>query len=137
MFVTILVLSAACKDDGTAADAGPPADARRFGDAALQSCGIDAGCDHLYANVCHPSRGVCVECAGDDDCTNTSLGPNCQQAVGYCSCDTDDDCQGNPNGPRCHPVVHACTCIDRDDCGGDSCSLELYLGAGVRTCVSQ
>ena len=140
MRVLALVLAMAaigCGGSEDAHDAGPVYDARRYADATVTACSLDAACQaDSRTPVCDTDRSRCVECTGDSDCQSTgALGNVCETSSAICQCQTDDDCADNLNGVRCHEVARACTCIDDKDCAGPStCELDPYLGAGVRTC---
>jgi hypothetical protein len=135
--VALLAVACSCGGDDATVDAGIPDDARRFADAAVISCAVDAGCPAGRRAVCDLDRGACVECLGETDCASTAaLGPACDEDTGRCVCAGDADCAGQASGPLCHQIARACTCRLDDECDGDTtCELEPYLGLGVRTCV--
>ena len=93
---------------GAGVDAGAPEDAG----SAVCSTSDDCAPPAPY---CHPTRGVCVQCIGDLNCSGISNA--CDQAKGVCtSCVTNADC--STLLPYCSAALDRCVeCVTDANCG--------------------
>jgi len=87
----------------------------RFEDhACVPSCSDWEDCVGSGRPICALASGVCIECAGPDDCKEEEQEPFCELRTGRCvDCLRNDDC-----GDRlCHPKAHECVdCVYDADC---------------------
>ena len=150
--LSLLLLLAGCPETEThpLPDAGAT-DAGRDGggaDAGLDAGSADGGPDAgpcggpcpATTPICRDSDGACVECLGNDDCTD--VGASLCDTGGMCqSCTADVDCGHLAATPRC--VTDACVActpaMEATDCGADSCDPSTNACSGIargsrRTC---
>lgn len=85
-------------------------------------CASNDDCADAARRLCHPERGVCVECVTDGHCDE--VGERCSDELGECSipCDADTPCpQGDVDEDSiCDTVIGFCVeCRVDGDCPGD------------------
>lgn len=103
-------------------------------------CASDFACDELAnrclricseqlkcpatAHGCDEARGVCYECDGDHECSDSPLGPFCAaDGSGCVTCKSDEDCSGQ----RCDQLRGKCVdCRDGRDCTSRLCDPESH-----------
>jgi Cys-rich repeat protein len=92
------------------------------GDRCAPVCRGDGGCAGATPR-CDDSRGFCVECVDDAECTTRERAV-CDTAAGQCvACNSDDECSGRT--PACDRARHQCVeCTDPSYCDGLACDNE-------------
>ena len=101
----------ACVACITAADCGEGSDC--FGNTFQPYTACESSLQCGSDEVCSKASSRCVECEGDNDCSDEQI---CLRGKCATNCSSDKDC--TPNGQVCDTAAAACTdCLTHADCG--------------------
>ncbi len=106
-----------CVQCGSAGDCDRNEVCERSTNTCVPTCFDGDDCSLTYAG-CEISRGLCVDCIYDSDCTGASDGPLCQPANGRCvECRDNLSCpierpSCDPTSGRCVACLSSASCTD-------------------------
>jgi Cys-rich repeat protein len=83
-------------------------------------CGAPSDCAGQPMSRCSSELDLCVQCLGDDDCSEPRA-PACESGGRCVECLDSGQCDGRACDPRDHRCVE---CVSDADCGAGTCDVE-------------